>query len=413
MQYDVIVIGGGASGLMAAISASELGASVLLLERSEKIGRKILASGNGRCNILNLGELRYYGNSKFASEVLSSCSSAELVSVFRHYGLMLSEESEGRVYPFSNQSATVLNTLKTAIQMNMVQVFLQANVAAVSKEGSFFSVILDDNRVFCSGCVIVCCGGLAQAKLGGTSSGYDLLKSFGHGCSELFPSLVPVKTDALSVSGLSGQRVKCCVSLLEGDDLLHREQGEVLFTDYGISGICIMQCSRFIQSRRTYFELNFLQHLFEVPDEFLQELYRRKQLFKHLSPLLLLEGILSSRISYAVLKQAGVPMRGERCDDLSDEELHRIVNKAYHYRINVTGTKGFDYAQVTAGGVLCTEFDSSTLESHLVQGLYACGELLDVDGDCGGFNLMFAFSSGRCAGRNAALTGKTIKEMTV
>lgn len=404
MQYDVIVIGGGASGIAAAVSAAEQQAHVLLIDQNDRLGRKILASGNGRCNILNCGNPQYYGDPDFAKAVLTECPYEELVSFFRQYGLFLTEEAEGRIYPLSFQSGPVMDVLKTALQILNVEILLQSTVCGIRKEAESFAVSLDNGLVYASRNVIVSCGSCAQPKLGGSASGYELLSSFGHSCTELFPSLVPVMTDSVSVSGLSGIRARCTVAILDGDTVCHRENGEVLFTDYGISGICIMQCSRFIHGlRQPVFELNFLHGVFDSPAELRQELVRRRELFGSSSPVMLLDGILSARISYAVLKQAGIPLRGESCSDLNEQDLGRVSEAAFHYRIRITGTKGFDYAQVAAGGAACPEFDSRTMESRRVSGLYAAGEVLNVDGDCGGFNLMFAFASGRTAGRSAGL----------
>ncbi len=396
--YDLITIGAGASGIIASIRAAERGKHVLLLEKNDHPGKKILASGNGRCNLMNKGTPRYYGDRKFAGDVLNYCSKEKIESYFHHLGLITYEEAEGRVYPYSNQSATVMNVLKTAMDLFGVQTKMNAPVNSVYNEGRIFSVKTVAGEEYHSRNLIVACGGEAQQKLGGTRDGYQILQSMGHSVIPTFPALVPLETDRKSISGLSGIRVRCEVSLYGNNSIIHQEEGEVLFTDYGISGICIMQCARFIHEKPGRIELDLLKRYTGDIVGIYEELRRRRDLFRDMSPTLMLEGILGSKLSYAVMKQAGIPLKGEKASDLSDDDLKHIIYAATHYRIEITGTRGFDFAQVTAGGVSCSEFDPKTMQSRIIPGLYAAGEVLNVDGDCGGFNLMFAFASGLTAG---------------
>ena len=397
-NYDIIVVGGGASGMAASITSAERGQRTLLLEKSDRLGRKILASGNGRCNLMNTGPLKYYGNAQFAKAVFNSCSIMDLSGFFRRYGLLIKEEKEGRVYPVTLKSVSVLDTLRNAMAINHVSVRLHTELKDVYKTNSSFICRTSEGKEYISERLIICTGGAAQKKLGGSYDGYEYLQSFGHHTEQVFPSLVPVVTDRKSISGLSGIRVRCGISLKKGEICLHKESGEVLFTDYGLSGICVMQCSRFISGHGLHFELDFFSSVFEDPDEALEEITGRRAKFAQFSPVVLLDGILLPKLSYAVLKQAGIALRGEQAGSLSDEDLKKIVWTAYRYRADVDSTKSFDEAQVTAGGVSCDEFDPRTMESRIVKGLFAAGEVLDVDGDCGGYNLMFAFASGLIAG---------------
>ena len=399
--YDVIVVGAGAAGMAAAISAGEKGARVAVLEKGEKAGRKVLASGNGRCNLMNHGMLRYYGDVSFAHRVMEICTADDLAAFFRKYGLMISEEEDGRSYPFSRQSATVTGVLMDAMKINGAELFLNSAVSGVRRERDGFTVGLSSGENFRTGRVIISCGGEAQSRLGGSTDGYAFLKSLGHSVTNVFPSLVPLITEPKAVSGLSGIRVRCRVTLFNDGAPVHREHGEVLFTEYGISGICVMQCSRFILPPGSVIELNLAGDVFAGTADLAAELQKRRGLFGAFPPVVLLEGFLAPRVSYAVLKQAGIPLRGETVSELSDAQLERIAESAFHYRIPVLGTKGMEFAQVTAGGACCGEFSCKTMESLIIPGLYAAGEVLDVDGDCGGFNLMFAFASGRIAGLSA------------
>ena len=399
-HFDVIAAGAGASGMAASISAASRGKNVLLLEKGERPGRKILASGNGRCNLMNYGPPRYYGDAGFAETVLRACTPAMITAFFNHYGLMLTREEEGRVYPLSCQASTVLSVLKTAMEIHNVKVLTNSPVSEIVRNGSEFSVITESGDCFSAGRVIISCGGTAQPRLGGSADGYRLLQSLGHSVIRPFPSLVPLTTDSKSISGLSGIRVRCRVSLVEDHAVLHTAEGEALFTDYGISGICVMQCARFSEGRKAHLELNLLYQAFQNEQQITDEMKRMRTLYDGFSPLCLLDGMLHQKVAYAVLKQAGIPMRGEKAGDLSDDQLLRIAETASRYRVMITGSRGFDFAQVTAGGAVCSEFEPSTMQSRIVPGLYAAGEVLNVDGDCGGFNLMFAFSSGLIAGRS-------------
>lgn len=395
---DVIIIGAGAAGMAAAIRAGERGRRVLLLEKADRAGRKISASGNGRCNLMNSGTPRYFGDPAFAAEVLRHCTKEDLAAFFRRYGLMLTEESEGRVYPFTFQSASVVSALRNALDLTGSALTLNEAAESAVRENSQFAAHTISGKTFTAKSLIVACGGAAQPKLGGNTDGYRILTSFGHTLIPVRPSLVPLNTDSKSISGLSGIRVRCGVTVQSGGKPVHQEDGEVLFTDYGVSGICVMQCARFAGESDTMLEMNLLKDAFPDREACVTELKRRRDLFAGLSPLCLLNGILPERLSYAVLKQAGTPLKGETAGDTGDELIERIAGTGYGYRINITGNRGMDYAQVTAGGIDCAEFNASTLESRIVPGLYAAGEVLNVDGDCGGFNLMFAFACGLTAG---------------
>ena len=399
LTYDVIVIGGGAAGMIAAVKAAEKKKKVLLLEKADRVGRKILASGNGRCNLMNSAELRYYGDESFAQQVFLQCPRNMLTCFFRDYGLFLSEEEEGRVYPVTHQSVSVVSVLKNAMSINSVNTIFNKTVSGVEKNKNGFIVITGSEQ-YESEKLIVACGGKAQGRLGGNEDGYRILQRFGHTMIPVKPALVPMTTDAKSISGLSGIRIRCGVTLIHGNTTLHNEEGEVLFTDYGISGICIMQCARFAEQPGTYIRLDLVRDMFSDNREAFSELKRRRRVFAACSPVWMLNGILPEKVSFAVLKQAGLDMRGETAADISDEFLEQIIHTARNYSIRITGTRGFEHAQVTAGGISCSEFEALTMSSRIVTGLYAAGEVLNVDGDCGGFNLMFAFASGMIAGMN-------------
>ena len=396
--YDVIVIGAGAAGMIAAVTAAERMRSVLLLEKSDRPGRKILASGNGRCNLMNSGEFRYFGSPDFARKVFETTSREKLSSFFATYGLLMTEDSEKRIYPLTFQSSTVVAVLRNAIEKNRVKLCPSSPAVNVSKNKDGFDVRTEAGDTFRSKALIIACGGAAMPKLGGTFDGYRILQSMGHSLISVTPSLVSMNTDSRSISGLSGIRTRCRVMIIRNGKILHSESGEVLFTDYGISGICIMQCARYADQPGTLVVLNLLSNAFPDRKTAEEEIRRRRSLFHDSSPVWLLNGILPEKISFAVLKQAGFALRGETAGETDDAAIGRILEAAYGYRITVTGIRGLDQAQVTAGGIDCGEFNPYTMESLLVHRLFAAGEVLNVDGDCGGFNLMFAFASGMTAG---------------
>lgn len=400
MLYDLAVIGGGAAGIAAAISASRVGDRVVIVESGSELGKKIQASGNGRCNLLNTGSPRYYGDTEFACHVIRLCGPKEQIRFWHSIGLLTAGENENRVYPCTFQSSTVLNILKNALKLLGTEIILNSPVTDCRQDHALF-FLSSGNASLSARRVLIATGGPAGRKSSSTDSGYEILRRFGHRIMPLRPSLVPLVTDKRSISGLSGIRVRCTVSVLNRSNcVIHQEKGEVLFTDYGVSGICAMQCARFIDGDGCCLELDLVSSLFTDDRTLSDELLFRKRTFGSLSPDTLLIGMLNARLSYAVMKQSGIPIKGETLNDLEDSILEDVARTLRHYRISVIGTRQMTDAQVTAGGAECREFNPGNMESRLVPGLHAAGEILNTDGDCGGFNLMFAFGSGILAGLN-------------
>ena len=401
ITVDLAVVGGGASGMAAAITASEKGESVIILEAGPALGRKITASGNGRCNLMNDGKPRYYGEPSFAETVMCYCGVSEQLDFWHHLGVSVSREDNGRYYPCSFQAATVTQALKTALAMNHVKIFLNTPCYQILREVDGIFLVSAPGLEYFAKRVLIASGGAASKKLGGSDSGYSLLKDFGHSLVDIRPALVPLLAEKKSISGLAGIRFRCGVKLLSSSGkTLHQETGEVLFTEYGISGICVMQCARFVNGNDCIVELDLGKMIFPDDNALKKEILFRKDRFRGLPPDMLLNGILPAKLSFAVMKQSGLLMRGETIDELDDDCITGIIRAFRHYRIPISGTKGLDDAQVTAGGIRCQDFFPDNLESRIVPGLHAAGEVLDIDGDCGGFNLMFAFGSGILAGLN-------------
>lgn len=396
----VIVIGGGASGILAALSAAEAPENrVLLLERQQRIGRKLLATGNGRCNLTNIGPLpgHYHGeNPDFARPALKQFPPEAALDFFRGLGLLTREEYGGRVYPLSNSANSVLDVLRFALDKAGVEQRCACPVKNLRREKQGFTVETETERLHADK-LILACGGAAGAKLGGVLDGYRLAKALGHRRTGLYPALVQVLTDPEYPRALKGVRADCSLRLLRKDQMLAAAQGELQFTETGVSGPAVFDISRAAATGGEGLTL----HICLLPmsaDELLPLLRLRREQYPELPAAELLTGMLHNRLGRMLVKYAGLSGTAPLAS-LTEGELEKLASACLDFSLAVKGTEGFDSAQVTAGGLRTADFDPETLESRLVPGLFACGELLDVDGDCGGFNLQWAWASGRLAGR--------------
>ena len=397
----IAIIGGGASGMAAALAAAENpGCRVVLLERQARLGRKLQATGNGRCNLTNLHAALqgYHGEQPdFSEYAVSAFPPEKTMDWFRSLGLFTVAEESGRVYPYSDQANSVLDVLRFALEKPNIQVKLGAEVEKVRKMQNGFRLEFGEEALDCHR-LIVACGGLAGTRLGGTMSGYKLLRSLGHRCTRLRPTLVQLKTSWGGVVGLKGVRANCRAGILYNGTPFRESRGELQFTEYGLSGPVIFEISRDVCQQKGDWccRLDFLPEI--LAETLFQELCRRRGTSLPASELL--TGILHNRLGRVLTQAAGIsaqtPIR-----DLPDTLLWEAVRTVKEFDVPLTEPMGMDSAQVTAGGIVTEEFEEKTMESKLVPGLYACGEVLDVDGDCGGYNLQWAWSSGRLAGLNA------------
>ena len=400
----VLVIGGGASGMMAALTAAEdPHHTVTLLERQSRVGRKLLATGNGRCNLTNLhaSPAHYHGGDpEFVTAALERFSVGDTLEFFRSIGLITVAEASGRVYPFSDQANSVVDVLRFALEQRGVELRCGCEVLSIGKKARGYTVKTAEERFYCDK-LIVACGGAAGGKLGGTDLGYKLLKSMGHTVTALHPSLVQLKTDTAATRSLKGVRADAGLTLKRNGAAAAVNAGEVQFTDFGISGPAVFELSR--EAAFGGDQVLLLDLLRPFTEEALTEYLAGK---REAMPQILLEdfltGILHNRLGRVVLKQAGLDL-GRRAGTLTGKELGSIAHWIKYFPLTVTGVMGLEQAQVTAGGVLTSEFRPDTLESRLCPGLFATGEVLDIDGDCGGYNLQWAWSSGRLAGKLGAL----------
>ncbi len=395
------IIGAGASGMMAALSAAENpNAQVVLFERQARVGRKLQATGNGRCNLTNMyaGKTGYHGQQPgFSKAALEKMSPEATRRWFMNLGLLTTVEPSGKVYPYSNQANSVVDVLRLALQKPNITLYTGFEVQKVVREGTGFLIAGNEQTVVCDK-IIIACGGLAGSKLGGSMYGYKLLSKFGHKATKLRPSLVQIQCGWGGVAALKGVRAQCHVQIMKDDTLFAQSTGELHFTDYGLSGPVIFEVSRDV----CYGGGNWIARLDVLPAFSKEQLLEQLQLRRCRNVLAedLLTGMIHNQLGRVLTKSAGITV-GTETGKLSDTQLAEVVRVVKEFEIPLTEPMGMDNAQVTAGGVLTQDFCPETMESKLIPGLYACGEVLDVDGDCGGYNLQWAWSSGYLAGLHA------------
>ena len=398
---EVIIIGGGASGLMAAVTAARNGHTVTLLERQARVGRKLLATGNGRCNLTNrnMALSFYHGQSPaFIRPAFAALDQNATLDFFHHLGLLTTAEDSGRVYPYSDQAGSVVDVLRFAADAAGVMPRTGFEVTGLKRTRSGFLVSSAGEESLTADRVIVCCGGMAGGKLGGTRSGYELLQALGHSVTKLYPALVQIKTDNTYVKALKGVRANADLRLCRGQTSVAASRGEVQFTEFGVSGPAVFELSRAAATEKGPLVL----HADLLPQISLSDvealLRQRITSMQELTTENLLAGMLHNRLGRTILRYAGFGLT-DPITALSPRDLQTIAVSIKDFRLPVIGVLGFDGAQVTAGGIRTAEFDPATLQSRLVPGLYAAGEVLDIDGDCGGYNLQWAWSSGYLAGQ--------------
>jgi len=394
------IIGGGASGLVAAITAVAAGHAVTLYERQARVGRKLLATGNGRCNLTNMNTniSHYHGeDAAFAEYALSELTPERALEFFSGLGLETVSEPDGKVYPFSDQAGSVVDVLRFAAEERGVETVTGVTVSAIRKKNSGFLVETDaGSRYFDR--VIVCCGGAAGGKLGGTTGGYELLCALGHTRTKIYPALVQLKTETDFVKSLKGVRADAGVTLRRGKAVLARTEGEVQFTEYGVSGPAVFEVSRAAvrAGDGAVIELDLARYM--GADDIKRYITRRVADMPSLTLENLFTGFLHNRLGRTLIRCAGCDLNAP-VTSLADGDIDRIAATVKGFTLKITGNMGLDNAQVTAGGVSTREFDPRTMQSLIVPGLYAAGEVLDIDGDCGGFNLQWAWASGVLAGK--------------
>lgn len=412
LYHDLIVVGGGASGIMAAIIAKDLGMDVAIVESNDRVAKKILATGNGRCNISN-NKIKSPFNNNFHSEnnnffnnVLSEFSVEDTRNFFLSLGLPLVELENGKMYPQSLQSSSVIDIFRMAIEDRNIPLYTNCKITSITKKKNFnLATSNEEYQYFACSKLILSCGGKSAPKTGSDGSGYKLAKSLGHKVIEPIPGIVQLKLDYPYLKAISGVKFDGSVSILIDDEVVRTECGEILFTDYGISGPPIMQLSAYA-SKALSKNSKVTLRLDMFPNQSLEEvenfLATHFSIFNYREICSTLIGVINKKLIPTILKDSGIKDIHTPCSNIDWKYINILINKFKCWEFNCIDTNGFANAQVTVGGIDTSQVNNLSLESKLVKDLYLCGEILDVHGDCGGFNLQWAWSSGYVAGKSAS-----------
>ena len=419
-MYDVIVIGGGPSGLMAAIAAGESGAKVLLIDKGEKLGRKLAISGGGRCNVTNrlpIDEIIKHipGNGRFLYSAFSLFNNEDIITFFNKLGIELKEEDHGRMFPVSDKSQSVIDALLQRISKLRIKVLTNRPVKTVHyHEGHVKSVQLKNGENYETHAVVIAVGGKSVPHTGSTGDGYAWAEKAGHTITELFPTEVPVTSNEpfikeKKLQGLSLRSIGLSVLNQKGKAVITHKM-DMIFTHFGISGPAVLRCSQFIvKELKKSSTKEVIVSLDIFPDK------KEEALFQELSGLLkkepkksiknLLKGFLPERYLLFLFEVNEMDPTMQAAT-LSNEKLRNFVESCKKFRFTVNGTLPIEKAFVTGGGVSIKEIEPKTMASKLMSGLYFCGEILDIHGYTGGFNITSALVTGRLAGLNAGQSSK-------
>lgn len=408
-KKHIIVVGGGAAGMTAAISASRLGADVTILEKNPRVGKKILATGNGRCNFTNIhaGIEYYHGfDPRFVSGALASFSVDDTISFFEKLGIAHKVEDFGKVFPMSDQASSILDVLLYELNELGVNIVCESDVADIARRNDGFIVSLKEGRTYQGDRVIIATGGKAMPSSGTDGKGYELAAKLGHTVTDVFPALVQLMLEGDFFKRIDGVKIVGTAEIICNNKGLVKDRGDILFTNYGASGPPILQISRTAgelinRGKEAYLKICIMDQL---SVEETRKLIRKRMRMAAKKPVdFSFVGLLNKRLIPVILSEAGINDMKRPAAELSLEEQDNIVSILHDWRFKIKRTRSWPSAQVTAGGVDTREINKDTMESRLVEGIYFAGEIIDIDGLCGGFNLQWAWSSGYVAGRNAAL----------
>lgn len=422
MQYDVIVIGGGPSGLMAAIGAAEQKTKVLLIDKGNKLGRKLAISGGGRCNVTNrlpIEEIIKHipGNGRFLYSGFSEFSNEDIITYFENLGIALKEEDHGRMFPVSNKAQSVVDALLSELDRLGVTIQTNSPVKTVNyHENNSKTVILQNGESITCKSLIIAVGGKSVPHTGSTGDGYAWAKKAGHTITELFPTEVPVTSKEAfiqnkTLQGVSLRNVGLSVLNPKGKPII-THQMDMIFTHFGISGPAVLRCSQFVvKAQKKWNSSEVKVSIDSFPDT------KEEQLFQEIMATLktepkkaiknTLKGLLVERFLLYLLELATIDP-AETCATVSPDKIRQFVALCKAFTFDVNGTLPLEKAFVTGGGVSIKEIAPKTMESKLMEGLFFCGEILDIHGYTGGYNITSAFVTGRLAGVNAALVAKNV-----
>ncbi len=393
----VVIIGGGASGLVAAIYAAKAHHKVTILERNSHVGKKILATGNGKCNYFNVDQsLTHYHttNPEKIETIINPKNTQEILEFLDSIGIV-PKIKNGYYYPNSGQAISMREALFTECQLLNIKIINDYKVNTVTKQGSGFII----NNEITADKVIIATGSKAAPNTGSDGNGYSLAESLNHTVIKPLPALVQLLNNDKQLKSCSGARSDVNVSLIENDKLIKTESGELQLTDYGVSGICIFNLSRYVakgleQKKKEEIIINFLPNI----KNFIDYMNKRNSKVKGRTISKLFDGLLNYKIADILIEKAGIS-KNTYWNKLTEKEKETLGKCVCKLKVNIIGTKDFNKAQVCSGGIPLEEINPKTMESLKVKGLYFSGEILDVDGDCGGYNLTFAFITGMLAGK--------------
>lgn len=392
----IVIIGSGASGLITAINAKNKNNEVIVLEKNDKSLKKFLLTGNGKCNYFNddFNVNKYYSHNIGMLDILINENNKKRVLDFYDNIGVIPRIKNGYYYPASNQSYTIANALIKEAKLKGVVFKYNYNVTSVKKDKDKFVI---NNELECDK-LVISVGGKSYTKTGSIGDGYEFAKSFGHKVYDIYPALVGLKTNDRIIKELSGVRTNCDVSLYKGNSLLLTENGELQFTDYGLSGICIFNLSIFSKNGDKV-HVNFLSDFDIDKSNFIDKINDLNNKLHGRDITELLECYLNYKIVNSILKICKID-GNKSLNELNDNDKELLSSNLTNYSFEIVDNNGFENAQVSGGGVSLTEIDINTFESRLVKNLYFTGEVLDVTGMCGGYNLGFACLSGIICGEN-------------
>jgi len=407
-KLNIVIVGGGASGVATAIFAKRKNPNneVIILEKNDKICKKVLISGNGRCNLLNKNldinkyHTEYFNNTKEIIEnVFKKFDNKKILNFFENLGILFKEEKDGKFYPITDSANSIVNVLLYELEKLNIKVFLNTAVKDIKKDNNIF-IIKTNNDIFSTDKVVISTGGCAYPQIGTTGDGYIFAERFNHKIIKPFPSVVPLIIDCKYLKKISGIKFSGNAKIIFNNQIIKENRGDILFTDYGISGSAIISISRYATEllnknikNKLFVGIDFVPNL---DDEKLQKhIINVKNINREKDIKFLLLGLINPKlIDYIFLDRVDL---NKKLTDLNIGDIKLIVDVLKNTKYKIIGSKDFHFAQVTAGGINLKEINNN-LESKKVNGLFFTGEVLDVDGDCGGFNLVWAFASGAVVG---------------
>lgn len=404
-KRQVIVVGGGASGMVAAITAARAGAEVTLVEHKSQLGKKLLSTGNGKCNLTNTimtADCFRGENRAIVEQVLGQFGYQETLDFFEEAGLLV-KNRRGYIYPLSEQASAVVDVLAMELEKCGVHVILEEHVTKIVKKEKYFLVVTEQ-KMRSADAVILSTGGRAASVLGSDGSGYALAKQLGHTISPVVPALVQLCGKGNYFKQVAGVRANAKVSVFVDGMCLAHDTGELQLTSYGISGIPVFQISRFaakalLEQKQVFVELDFFPEMEDADfEKFIKE---RAKKYPERSAEDFFVGIFNRKLIALFLKQAYIPAHIQSSEIRADKWA-KLLALCKHFAVQIEATNSFEQAQICAGGVRTDEICPVSMESRFVKGFYVTGEVMDVDGICGGYNLQWAWSTGYLAGKHAA-----------